>query len=184
MTRIAFHSQAINLRSAGGHALSLGAVALAFGFAAASANAACTAGPMTVGAGAGQTYTCTRNCQTTGVGLREIGRVTLSGHSATLSQCLAECSRTRGCATVNYSIVVEMRDGVAVQTIDCRLYGAGEVSAYDFTHYSPGRQHGVCYRDPPGGLWRDPRIQIDTRIVDQDSARAGVPGPNVPFQKK
>jgi hypothetical protein len=160
----------------------LPAAALAFGaLAAAPANAACSAGPISMSTSAGPSYTCTRNCVATG-GARVIREVTL-GPSATVSQCLDECTRTLGCTQVSYRTTVEMRDGVPLVRMACTLMGAGEATTMDVPP-AAGRATGVCTRDP--ALYRHPDIEVDAR-VRQDSFRPNIrvqlpvsPNPNKP----
>ena len=161
----------------------LGAPALGLALAALAASPAaadCSAGPMSVSGGpGGLSYTCTRNCMATG-GARVLGTRTFAGHGVTASQCTSACNSTLGCVAVNYTIVVSMRDGIPYSEMTCTLYGTGELSTADASPSTPGRYGGVCYRDPPPGLWRDPRLQIDTRVLQQDHIRPGLPGISVP----
>jgi len=173
--------QVLRLSRFGAIALGLGLSALA----AAPAAADCSAGPMTMSTGpGGQSYTCTRNCVAV-AGPRTIRTDTFSGHGATVSQCLNACTSTLGCIAVSYSVSVETRDGIPFTTINCVLLGAAaHPSSWDYTDPRPGHYAGVCYRDPPGGLWNDPRLKIDWRRelrIDQDNLRPGVPGAGVPY---
>jgi hypothetical protein len=111
------------------------------------------------------------HCVATG-GARVIREVTL-GPSATVSQCLDECTRTLGCTQVSYRTTVEMRDGVPLVRMACTLMGAGEATTMDVPP-AAGRATGVCTRDP--ALYRHPEIEVDAR-VRQDSFR-----PNIPIQ--
>lgn len=182
MSRIASRQTPLSpraVRGAAGMALALGIAGLA-----APAFADCSAGPMSVSAG-GQNYTCTRNCTATSGGrARLIRTVVFSGHGATASQCMAECSRTLGCTAVSYHVSTEMRDGIPFTTVNCVLIGGAEPSTADEPSTRPGRYAGVCYRDPPGGLWRDPRIQAGLDTFRQDQFRPGVPGFSTPLPKQ
>jgi hypothetical protein len=132
-----------------------------------------------------QRYTCTRNCTAVSGGrARLIRTVTFSGHGATASQCMAECSRTVGCTAVSYAVTTEMRDGLPYTSVNCVLIGGAEPSTADDPSMRPGQYAGVCYRDPPGGLWRDPRIQAGLDTFRQDQFRPGVPGLGVPLPKQ
>lgn len=145
-------------------ALTLGA------FAAAPASADCSAGPIHMSTGAGPGYTCTRNCVATG-GARVIRTVTF-GPSATVSQCLNECTRTLGCTQVSYSTTVEMRDGVPLVRMTCTLMGAGDAATMDVPP-AVGRSSGVCTRDP--ALYQHPGLEIDPRI--RQALRPNIPVP-------
>jgi len=174
MKRLASHQITRRSHPARRYGAAFGAPALGLALAALAASPAaadCSAGPMTVSTGPGASYTCTRNCVATG-GARVIASLTFSG-SVTATQCMQECTRTLGCTAVSYQTTVEMRDGVPLIHIACTLYGAGEPTAADYRSPGPGRTAGVCYRDPPSGLLRDPRLQLDTRAIDQDSLRPG-----------
>jgi len=151
---------------------SFAAAVLTLGLLAAPASADCSAGPIGMSTSGGPSYTCTRNCVATG-GVRVIGEVTF-GPSATVSQCLAECTRTLGCTQVSYRTTVEMRDGVPLVRMTCTLLGAGDAATMDVPP-AAGRATGVCTRDP-SPILRHPGLEIDTR-VRQDSLR-----PNLPIQ--
>ncbi len=159
-------------RSVSRRTLSLAATLSAFGaLAAAPAQADCSAGPIRMSTSAGPSYTCTRNCAVTGGG--RVIRTATFGPSATVSQCLAECTRTLGCTQVSYTTSVEMRDGVPIVRMTCTLMGSGDPGTADVPP-AVGRSAGVCTRDP--ALYQHHDIQIDTR-VRQDSFR-----PNLPIQ--
>lgn len=147
------------------------AAALTLGvFAAAPAKADCGAGPITMSTGAGPSYTCTRNCTVTG-GARVIADVVF-GPTATVSQCLDECTRTLGCTQISYSTTVEMRDGVPLVRMRCVLLGAGDAATMDVPP-ATGRATGVCTRDP-SPILRHPGLEIDTN-VRRDSFRPTIP---------
>jgi hypothetical protein len=150
---------------------SLAALGLAFSaFAAAPAAADCSAGPMSTSTSTGATYTCTRNCVATG-GARVIREVTF-GPSATLSQCLNECTATLGCTQVSYRTTVEMRDGVPLVRMTCTLLGAGDATTMNVPP-TVSSYSGMCTRDP-NRLLQYPGLQVDTR-VRLESYRPGGP---------
>jgi hypothetical protein len=128
-------------------------------------------------------YVCYFNCAIQGGEAREIRRITFTYPEEVArggGTCMRECTATPGCT--GYTVRDWWVGGV--QHIQCIFYArSGTGTQVARATLSDGRDWVACHRQPPGGLWRDPRIQIETDIFKQDQYRPGapgVPGPSIP----
>lgn len=125
------------------------------------------------------TYVCHQECEMRGRGAREIRRITFTDRKDVYmsgSICMAACNSTPGCT--GYTIW-DWWEGDH-QRMQCILFAlSGPASTADRSTEGASNWY-VCHRQPPGGLWRDPKIQIDRDLFQQDQYRPGVPGPSVP----
>jgi len=159
----------------------LGALAVGLGFAgAAPAAADCTGPHLTIHRAHAVDYVCRARCAASAGDARLLVTRDRDGHDATA--CMSLCDAWVGCRAISFEFLTETgSDGRVYQYTTCYIWGEGELATTDRDgEASPrARQPGVCYR-----RWapsRDPRIQIDTRIFNQDSLRPGLPKIGVPY---
>lgn len=176
MTRIAARSNAIRLMRRSGAAI--GGLLLGLAAAADPAAASC-ASPVTTISRPGGSYSCYRDCTVAGGSARQLSRRTFAGERELYKineTCTNECNATPGCTSVSF--YDWYRDGVHYASCTFWTRSGTETTAERPIGGAGGNDWWVCHRNPPSGLWRDPRLQPpDTDRFQQDQFRPSAPLP-------